>query len=206
MEDTLNFACEHAHSAHWVIFILLMLAGLNIPISEDILLLTAGAIASTCIPERTFHLFAWVLVGCWISAWEAYGIGRYFGPKLYDIRWFHRIMNPAKIEKLHYYYEKFGVFTFIIGRFCPGGVRNALFMTAGLGKMTFWKFILRDGVACIISVSTLFYIGFSLGENSHAIIHYIRKYNHFAFAIIALALVISGIIYFFRQPEDKTPI
>ena len=137
MESFVSFACENAHSAHWIFFLLLMLAGLSLPISEDIILLTGGAIASTCIPDETLHLFLWIYAGCWISAWETYWIGRYFGPKLYDIRWFRHIITPERIHRLHHYYEKFGVFTFIIGRFIPGGVRNALFMTAGLGKMPF---------------------------------------------------------------------
>lgn len=189
MEAVVSFACEHAHSAHWIFFLLLMLAGLNIPVSEDILLLTAGALAATCIPEETFHLFGWMYIGCWVSAWEAYWLGRQFGPKLYNIAWFHRFINPKKIERLHYYYEKFGVFTFIVGRFCPGGVRNALFLSAGLGKMPFLTFILRDGFAACISVSTIFYIGYRLGENYRTIVHYIQEYNMVAFAIIVTFVV-----------------
>lgn len=204
MEAIVNFACAHAHSAHWIIFLLLMLAGLNFPFSEDILLLTGGAIASTCIPHETLHLFIWIFAGCWISAWEAYWIGRYFGPKLYELRWFKHVITKEKIAKLHYYYEKFGVLTFIVGRFCPGGVRNALFMSAGLGKMPFLTFILRDGFACFISASTIFYIGFRLGENYHTIAHYIQTYNYVAFIIIALA-IFAGIVYFWHRAQKQTP-
>lgn len=206
MENIINFACDNAHAAHWIFFLLLMLAGLNIPVSEDIILLTAGALASTCLSNDFLHLFLWVYAGCWLSAWEAYWIGRYFGPRLYEIRWFHKMINPRRIEKLHTYYEKFGVFTFIVGRFIPGGVRNALFMTAGLGKMPFWKFILRDGFACLISTSTLFYIGFSLSENYQTITHYLRTYNHFAIgAILSLLLVIGATSLWLRR-HPKTPV
>ena len=87
MESILSFTCEHAHSAHWVFFLLIMLAGLNVPISEDIILITGGAIASTCIPEHTLQMFIWLFLGAWLSAWEAYWIGRLLGPKLYKIKW-----------------------------------------------------------------------------------------------------------------------
>ena len=39
MESIIFFICEHCLHAHLIIFGLLMLAGLNIPISEDVLLI-----------------------------------------------------------------------------------------------------------------------------------------------------------------------
>lgn len=193
MESIVNFACAHAHSAHWIFFLLLMLAGLNIPISEDLILLTGGAIASTCIPNETLHLFCWIYAGCWLSAWEAYAIGRFLGPKVYTIRWFRHIITKERIERLHHYYEKFGVFTFIVGRFIPGGVRNALFMSSGLGKMPFWKFILRDGFACLISSTVIFSIGYSLSQNYHLVIHYFKTYDEIVIGCILL--IIMGICF-----------
>lgn len=204
MEALINFTCAHAHSAHWIIFLLLLLAGLNVPISEDLLLLTGGVIASTCIPDETFHLFAWIYAGCWISAWEAYWIGRHFGPRLYQISWFQRILTPKKIVRLHHYYEKFGVFTFMLGRFIPGGVRNALFITAGLGKMPFLKFILRDGFAALISASTIFYIGFSFGRNHETIARFVHTYQNIVIAIICLFIIGGCSLYFWQKSKPET--
>src|SRR5690348_4166687 len=138
MESILHFICENSHNAHWIIFLLLMLAGFNVPISEDLMLLIGGIISSTCFVDPTnfdtLYLYIWIYFGCWLSAWEAYWVGRLLGPKLYDIKWFSHVITLKRIERLHHYYEKFGIFTFVVGRFMPGGVRNALFMTSGLGK------------------------------------------------------------------------
>lgn len=205
MESALEYICAHATNAHWIIFLLLMFAGLNVPISEDIMLLGAGAIASTCIPEHTLRLFIWVFFGCWFSAWEAYWVGRLLGPKLYEIRWFSRILTPHRIEKLHHYYEKFGIFTFIVGRFCPGGVRNALFMTSGLGKMPFLTFIARDGLACIISSSTLFYLGFTFGENHDLLIHYFKRYEIIALSLLVIIVLSIIVIVWRRKSKKSTP-
>lgn len=199
METLINYACAHAHSAHYIIFILLMLAGLNVPISEDFLLLTGGAIASTCIPDHALRLFIWIYFGCWISAWEAYWIGRLLGPKLYTIRWFSHVITPGRIEKLHHYYEKFGIFTFIMGRFIPGGVRNALFMSSGLGKMPFLKFILRDGFACMISTTTIFSLGYYFGQNYRTIVHYFETYNKIAIGAVISLITIVGIVIWLRS-------
>lgn len=197
MESILELVCIHAHDAHWIMFIMLLLAGMNIPISEDFILLAGGIIASTCIPEHTFHLYAWILAGCWISGWEAYWIGRLFGPKLYDIPWFRHFLTPKRITKLHHYYEKFGIFTFIVGRFIPGGVRNALFMTSGLGKMPFLKFMARDCLACIISSSTLFSIGYQFGEHHDLLLKYLRRYEIF-FGLFLFTLICT-LLYLFRR-------
>jgi membrane protein DedA with SNARE-associated domain len=197
MESIINFACEYASSAHWIFFLLLMLAGLNIPISEDIILLTAGALASTCLEGSVLYLFAWVYAGSWISAWEAYWIGRYFGPKLYDFRWFRYILTPQRVKRLHHYYEKFGILTFMVARFVPGGVRNALYMTSGLGKMPFLIFIIRDGLSCIISATTIFSIGYYLGSNNQAIIKFVHTYREIAYTLFAVVLAV-GLFFLWR--------
>lgn len=188
MESLLEFACEHAHSARWVFILLILLAGLNVPISIDILLITAGAVASTCIPEHAYSLFTGLFLACWVSAWEAYWLGRLLGPKLYEIRWFSHILTLKRIERLHRFYEKFGFLTFMVGRFIPGGVRNALFMTSGLGKMPFYKFILRDFPACLASCAFLYYLGYVFGQNYNIVVHYFKRYNTVVLLTIAIAI------------------
>ena len=201
MDSFIDSLCEYAPHAHLIIFSLLMLAGLCLPISEDILVLTGGAIASFCIPEQKFHLFAWIYAGAWTSAWEVYWIGRLLGPKLYNIKFFKHFINPKRVDKLHHYYEKFGVFTFIIGRFIPGGVRNALFLSSGLGKMPFLKFIIRDGFACLLSTTTLFSLGFVFAQNYKQIAKVIETYQLIVFSAIVLFVLILVALFYFR---DKT--
>lgn len=189
MESILDWVSQNASHAYWFLSLLILLAGLNVPLSEDIILLTGGAIAGTYL-ESPYGIFVWLFLACWFSAWEAYWVGRALGPRLYQIRWFNRILTPQKIEKLHEYYEKFGILTFIVGRFIPGGVRNALFMTAGLGKMPFSTFIIRDGIGCFISVAALFYAGYYFAEHYELIISSFHHYQNIAFFMIAAGITI----------------
>lgn len=204
METIFNFICTHSHDAYWIFFFLLLLAGINFPISEDLVLLTGGALASTCLTtsNAVWHLYFFIYLGCWISAWEAYWLGRLLGPKLYEIKWFNRFITPKRIATLHLYYERFGILTFIVGRFVPGGVRNALFITSGLGKMPFLKFIIRDGIACIISSGTLFYLGYIFGENHEILLHYFRRYEIIVGTAIIL-IILTG-LYLFIKRQKKT--
>ena len=195
MDSLITYICDHAQHAHLMIFALIMLAGLSIPISEDILVLAAGAIAATCDTQHPLYMYAWVFAACWISAWEAYWIGRYFGPKLFEIPWFRHIMSPKRLAWLEFTYERFGIFTFIIGRFIPGGVRNALFMTSGLINMPFPLFIFRDGIGCLISSATIFYLGFAFGENYRVVLDYFHTYQE-VFIGIVLVIILIGSIFF----------
>lgn len=198
MESALSLICEHAHHAHWLVFFLLLLAGLNVPISSDVIILTAGAIASTCIPEHAYSLYAFIYVGYALAAWEAYWIGRLLGPQLYRFRWLSHVITPTRLEKLRHYYAKYGLLTFIVGRFIPGGVRNAMFMSSGLIKMPFHLFILRDGLAAFISSLFLFSVGFIFGEHIEEV-----KYYFYRYAEIILALGCLGIVCAFAYFRYK---
>lgn len=196
METILFFICEHAHYAPWIMFGLLLLGGLNLPVSEDIMLLGGGAIAATCIPDHTLKIYIVIFLGCYLSAWEAYWIGRLLGPRLYHIRPFKFIITPNRLERLRHYYARFGIFTFIIGRFCPGGIRNALFMSSGLTHMPFGHFILRDGIACLISSTVFFQIGYHFGANFDTLLFYFDRYSHWFLAVI-LILSLIGLAYWY---------
>lgn len=198
MEDILNWACQHANDAYWLIFVLLFLAGLNIPISEDIILITAGALAAKCFEGNITLFFLCCYLAAWMSAWEVYWIGRLLGPRLYAISWFRRMASPEKIERLHLYYEKYGIWTFIVGRFIPGGVRNALFLTCGLGKMPFLTFVGRDGIAVLFSTTWLFGIGYLFAENYQEVMSFFKKYN-----LVALIIVFSLITGWFLWKRFK---
>lgn len=197
------FLCDYAHIAPLLILGLLILGGLNFPISEDLVLILAGATASLCIPEHKYALFVWTYFVVCLSSWETYWIGRILGPKLYQFRWFNRILTEQKIARLHNYYERYGIFVFIVGRFFPGGVRNALFLSSGLGKMPFPLYIIRDGFAALISTTVLFYLGFIFGQNYQTILHKLKIYDEIVLGIIIVLLVTFLGWFLFKSKKDE---
>lgn len=200
MESVVQFIFEHAQHAHWIVFWALMLAGLNVPISEDLIIIFSAVLAATVVPENTVKLFLGVFFGCYLSDWICYGMGRHFGPKLWNIKWFAKTFNPKKIEQIHHYYEKYGFLTLMIGRFIPFGVRNCLFLTAGLGKMPFRKFLLSDGIACILSNTILFTLAYTIGQNYQVLLSSLKTFNIVLFALFAA--LILGLIW--HKKRKKT--
>ena len=199
MDWLTDLITQHAQYAHYIIFCALILAGFNVPISEDLMLIISGVLASTVVPENTVQLFLGVFLGAYLSDWIAYWIGRKLGPKLWDIRWFASFVKKERLEQVGKYYEKHGIWTLIIGRFIPFGVRNCLFVTAGMGKMPFVKFIICDGIACLISNTTLFSLAYVLGKHYEILFEYLKVFNIIVFSAFAVAVLTAIWYYGFKK-------
>lgn len=201
MEDIFNYLCQNAPHAHYLFFGLLMLAGMNIPISEDLLLLMSGVVAALCLNDNFVSLYLWMFAGCFLSGIEAYWIGRILGPKLYTLPFFRKFITEERVATLHTYYERFGVFTFIVGRFIPCGVRNALFMSAGMGKMPFLTFISRDFFAALLSSLVLYSIGFQSAAHYQELFTFFQSYSKLFFMILLLTIFLT--IFLRTRKKEK---
>jgi membrane-associated protein len=209
MDWLIQFVTEHAQHAHWAFFGALMLAGFSLPVSEDVVLIFGGVLASTVVPEHTMLIFFSIFLGAYLSDWVAYWIGRLLGPKLWNIRWLARIFKPEKFRRFEQYYERYGVITLLIGRFIPFGVRNCLFMTAGLAKMPFLRFALADGIACAISNTALFWTAYACGSNYQVLLNFVKKVDVLIFGAFLVA-AIGFVCYKLNrrvqiQPDDDGP-
>ena len=202
MDSIIQFLFEHAQYAHWIVFGALMLAGINVPISEDLMIIFSAVLAATVVPENALSLFVAVFLGCYISDWVCYWIGRALGPKLWHISWFAKTFEKKRIAQIQSYYEKYGFWTLLVGRFIPFGVRNCLFLTAGLGKMHFGKFLLSDGIACILSNTVLFSLAYVVGKNYTSLISSLKTFNIFLFSAFVVAII--GYLWYKRKKNAAT--
>ncbi len=196
MEELLQFIQANIQYAHWIIFGALLLAGLNIPVSEDGMLFISGVLASH-YPDYLSRLFIGVYMGAYLSDLICYTLGRKLGPKLFEIKFFANMVPPERIDKIHKFYERYGIVTLLFGRFIPFGVRNGLFLSAGLGKMDFKKFALADLLACTISTTVFFSLYYHYGNT---VIDYVKKGNVVLFAIVAIAI---GVFLFVKNKNEK---
>ena len=194
-----QFIVEHAHLAHFVIFGLFMLAGCHLPISEDVLVILGGVLASTIVPENSWKIYTAIFLGAYISDFFVYGTGRLLGPSLSSHRFFSKLFKKKRIEKLQAHYEEWGMLTLFFGRFIPFGVRNCLFVTAGMGRMPLLKFAFVDGFACMISTSSLFMLSYFCGKSCSL---WVKLANISIFALFLVALF----IFIWYKSTRKTEI
>jgi len=196
MEELLVYIQSNAQYAHWIIFGSLLLAGFNIPVSEDGMLFISGLLASKN-PDLKYHLFTGVFLGAYFSDLICYWLGRILGPKIWKIQFFAKMVSEEKVNQITSFYQKYGIVTLLVGRFIPFGVRNGLFLTAGLGKMNFAKFAVSDLIACTISCTIFFNLYYSFGE---AVIEYVKKGNIILFSLVAAALITW---FFLKKKQSK---
>ncbi len=197
MEQLQLYIQDNIQFAPLIIFSLLCLAGFNLPVSEDAMIILSALLAKAN-PSYTVYLFLGVYSGAYISDLICYSLGRFLGPQIFSIKFFSNIVKQKQINRMKKFYDKWGIIILIPGRFIPFGVRNALFLTAGLGKMNFIKFALADLLACTISNLVLFSITYYMGE---VIITYVKKGNIFIFA--TAAVIVFSIILIKKIAKRK---
>lgn len=202
MEDIIAYAINHLDIAHWILFGLLMLAGLNVPLSEDLLIIVGGGLASQVGLDHAVKLYLAVFLGAYLSDWEAYWLGRTFGLGLRRFSLFRYTLRPSRLRRLSYYFMRYGFRTLLVGRFIPFGVRNALFMTAGISRMSFPLFLMSDGLACICSTTFLFTMAYSFGKN-YALLYLYVQSTHLLMALACVfSLALLSLMWYKNRPAS----
>jgi membrane-associated protein len=113
-----------------------------------------------------------------------YGVGRYVGPKV-----FHRpqdsvlgrFLKPQYLERTRRYYEKYGGFTIVIGRFVPI-VRTFAPFLAGIGAMAYRTFLAYNVLGAAVWVSLLVYAGYLFGN-----IPWVK--DNLAYIVVAIVVI-----------------
>lgn len=157
----------------------------------DSLLFAAGAFAALGALDMVW-LFVILSVAAIGGDTVNYWIGAYIGPKI-----FHkekvRFLNREYLDRTHQFYEKYGGKTIIIARFVPI-IRTFAPFVAGIGSMTYWKFISYNVIGGIAWILICTLAGYFFGNLP------IVKEN---FSLVILAIIIisilPGVIEFMRQ-------
>lgn len=173
----------------FIAFGLLMLAGCNLPVSEEVVVIVSSSIASTIVPELTVQIF----IGCWLGVYFSdimvYFIARYLGRRIIRTKLGSKFLPMHRIDKVSGYLKKYGILTLLFGRLVPFGFRNLLFSTAGLAKMNVVKFLVTDVIPLSITTSVYFYFGHLLGENYHALYPVLDRVKYVIFALFLLVVI-----------------
>jgi membrane-associated protein len=156
----------------------------------DSLIFAAGTFAAVGSFEINL-LFVILAAAAILGDTANYWIGHYIGPKV-----FHKETKYIKkeyLERTHQFYEKYGGKTIIIARFVPI-IRTFAPFVAGVGSMTYSRFIIYNITGGMLWVALFVYAGYFFGN-----IPFIK--NNFSFVIIAIIVisVLPGIIEYLRH-------
>jgi membrane-associated protein len=131
-----------------------------------------------------------------------YWIGYAIGPPLFKPRtsWVGRkLFNPVYVTKTHAFFEKYGSRALILARFVPL-VRTFVTLIAGVGKMSFRKFIAYTAVGGVLWVALVTLLGFFLGR-----VTFIQKNIDLVLVLIVFVSVIPmGLEYLNHRRQAKS--
>lgn len=146
------------------------------------------------------------ILGVVISDGMLYAIGRIWGTRLLDTRFFRRMVPPEKRARIEENIHKHGIKVLLFARLLPG-IRSPIFITAGTMRLPLTKFILADGIYAIPGVSLLFFLAYWGQQTFFNLLTKIeKKYSAYReYVILALiALIVLYLIYhFLRHPVSE---
>ena len=126
----------------------------------DSLLFAAGAFAalgSLNVAGLLLLLAVAAILGDTVNYW----IGHFIGPKVLHEN--IRFVKREHLERTHEFYEKHGGKTIVLARFMPI-IRTFAPFVAGVGRMTYGRFITYNVIGGIVWVSLFTLVGFFFGN------------------------------------------
>ena len=160
----------------------------------DSLLFAAGAFAALG-SLNIWILWVLLVIAAILGDTANYWIGHFFGQQL--------IANPKvpikaeHIEETNKFFEKHGGKTIIMARFVPI-VRTFAPFVAGIGKMSYGKFISYNVIGGLTWVSIALFLGFFFGN-----INYVKENFSLIVLIIILISVLPMIVPFIMSKLKK---
>jgi membrane protein DedA with SNARE-associated domain len=191
------------HGGPPVLFLLLFSCGLGLPLPEDIPLVVAGAM----VAAGKMHIgVAAICAWCGIIGGDCvlYSLGRKFGMEVTRIPFIGRHLQPERIRKVEGMFQRWGIWVVAIGRMFAG-IRGAMVVVAGATHFTFWKFLIADGLAAVVSGGLFLYLGYEFGNHISKLNEHVHTAKRYMLAIIlGLALILAAFIWWkSRQEHDS---
>ncbi|MCX5841016.1 MAG: DedA family protein [Deltaproteobacteria bacterium] len=157
----------------------------------DSLLFGLGAIAAMGALKVEW-LFVMLSIAAIAGDTVNYMMGHYVGPRVFA-RESGRFFKKEYLERTHRFYEKYGGKTIVIARFVPI-IRTFAPFVAGIGSMTYSRFIVYNIVGGISWIAVFIFGGYYFGNLS--IVK--RNFTLVIFAIIFIS-ILPGLIEYVRQ-------
>lgn len=147
----------------------------------DSLLFAAGTFASPALGSPLNIWVLWILlsIAAILGDTANYWIGHKIGPRAFsgEIRY----LKKEHLDRTHAFFEKYGGKTIVIARFVPI-VRTFAPFVAGVGEMSYGRFLSYNVVGGILWVTLFTWLGYFFGN-----LPFVQ--DHFGLIVIAIILI-----------------
>lgn len=184
MPDVLPFLLSHGIE---IVVLALIMAGLGVPVPEDIMLLAAGVLVQR--GEVTYlGALAACAVGVIVGDTTIFLMARRLGPAALKRRPLKWLITPSRHEKIEELFAKHGNVIVFMGRHMAG-LRAPIFAMAGIHKLKLSQFWLWDGLGLCVSAPVVIGVGYLLADNLDKAKRYMKNFEMVVMAGLAIALI-----------------
>jgi membrane-associated protein len=160
----------------------------------DSLLFAAGSFAALGALDVSF-LFVLLSAAAVLGDSVNYAIGHFLGPKVFHYER-SRFFNPDHLRRTHEFYEKYGGKTIIIARFVPI-VRTFAPFVAGIGAMSYPRFLAYNVFGGVLWVSVCLFAGFFFGN-----LPFVRRNFSLVIIVIIVLSVLPALVEYLRHRAE----
>jgi membrane protein DedA with SNARE-associated domain len=176
-----------SHGSYLLITLVLILTGSGLPIPEEVPVIAAGILSA----NGTLHplaAFACCLFGAVVGDSIMYWIGYHFGRGvLREHPLWARWVTPEREARIEERFRQHGLKVFFVSRFLVG-LRSPVYLTAGILRVSFRRFVLIDLFCASAVVGTFFGLTYLFGQYIPQLVHQAAGWLTGA-VVVALACV-----------------
>lgn len=158
----------------------------------DSLLFALGAFAAGTGPLDLSTLIISLSIAAILGDTVNYWIGAKLGPRIFrgeNVRF----LNRKHLERTHEFYERYGGKTIIIARFVPI-VRTFAPFVAGMGKMTYRRFMSFNVIGGLVWIISFLVLGYFFGN-----MPLVKKNFGLVIIVIIILSILPGVFEFWRE-------
>jgi membrane protein DedA with SNARE-associated domain len=207
MQDlTLFLSQQHGIHFYTILTFALIASGCYFPISSDLTIVAATTLAAATGLYNVPIIFFCSLLGIMTGDLINFTIAKKYGPVILNHSHIKKIVKPNKVEYMTHFFRKFGAAFIFVVRFMPS-TRTILFFSAGLFRVSTWKFIFFNGLSTSLYLAILITLSYKIGAD-------FKKLSSLLFehpmVFILLAIFFILLIFYIKKklnrPDSPPPI
>ncbi|NLF08202.1 MAG: DedA family protein [Pirellulaceae bacterium] len=188
------------HGSYLIITLVLILTGSGLPIPEEVPIIAAGILSAHGTLDP-WLAFACCLFGALVGDTIMYWIGFHFGRGvLRDHPYWARWVTPERERQIESMFRRHGFKLLFVARFLVG-LRSPVYLTTGIMRVSFRRFIFIDLFCATAVVGTFFSITYFFGRE---ITSWIRQAEGWLTVAVVIGLACLG-VYLWKRRRRNMP-
>jgi len=169
---------------------------LGAPIPEEAAIIVAGVLSHQAV-LRWWLALPFCIAGALSGDIVLYWVGHHWGERVLDWRVVRRVLSRAREERIKAAFRDHGVKIVFTARHVMG-IRAAAFLTAGIARVPFWKFLGVDASAALLGIPATFGLAFLFANQVERVVADVHRVQRWLGLLVVVAIAFWAAIAVWR--------